>query len=227
MKPITSFISGLILTLTLSVPAMAGGPPPGDGTEPIREPEGVAQLRARYEGKSLDEIRAMGYVFNTEECVPNPAGPGAMGVHVINPQFNEAQFPKGEMDPRNPVAVLLDFHQQKVIGLEWEARDIGQGEMEMFGVPIRLQQGHPGIPEPHYMLHIYFKPNDRVLMLGADPNFDPDLRCLAAMPDTGAGGMARSSGSGSQASIPLVLGVALLVGRRRAARRQRASESPR
>ncbi len=227
MKSITSFIGTLVLTLTLAAPVMAGGPPPGEGTEPVREPEGVAELRARYEGKSLDEIKAMGYVFNTEECVSNPAGPGAMGVHVINPQFNEAQFPKGEMDPRNPVAVLLDADQQKVIGLEWEAKDVGQGEMEMFGVPIRLQQGHPGIPEPHYMLHIYFKPDGKVLMLGADPNFDPDLRCPTAMPEAGAGGMARSSGSWALVPVPLVLGVALLVGSRWAARRQSASESPR
>ncbi len=174
MKAITSFISILILTLTLAAPALAGGPPPGDGTEPIREPEGVAQLRARYEGKSLDELKAMGYTFNTEECVSVP-GVGGMGVHVINPQFNEDQFPKGEMDPNNPVAVLLDAGQQKVIGLEWEAKDVGQGEMELFGVPIKLQQGHPGVPEPHYMLHVYFKPDGKVLMLGADPNFDPDL----------------------------------------------------
>ncbi len=194
MKAITSFISILILTLTLAAPALAGGPPPGDGTEPIREPEGVAQLRARYEGKSLDELKAMGYTFNTEECVSVP-GVGGMGVHVINPQFNEDQFPKGAMDPENPVAVLLDATQQKVIGVEWEAKDVGQGEMELFGVPIKLQQGHPGIPEPHYMLHVYFKPGGKVLMLGADPNFDPDLTCPTAMPDTGAGGMARSENS--------------------------------
>jgi hypothetical protein len=222
MKAITTFISTLILTLTVAAPALAGGPPPGGTTEPIREPEAVARLRARYEGKSLDEVQAMGYVFNTQECVSNPAGPGAMGVHIINPQFNEEQFPKGTMDPRNPVAVLLDAGQQKVIGLEWEARDVGQGAMEMFGVPIELQQGHPGIPEPHYMLHIYFKPGGEVLMLGADPNFDPDLTCPTAMPDTGAGGMARGGTSWGRVSTPLTAGVALLVGvgcvlRRRAA----------
>ncbi len=194
MKAITSFISILILTLTLAAPALAGGPPPGDGTEPIGEPEKVAQLRARYEGKSLDELKAMGYTFNTEECVSVP-GIGGMGVHIINPQYYQAQFPKGAMDPENPVAVLLDADQQKVIGLEWEAKDVGQGEMELFGVPIKLQQGHPGIPEPHYMLHVYFKPGGKVLMLGADPAFDPDLTCPTAMPDTGAGGMARSENS--------------------------------
>ncbi len=142
----------------------------------------------------MDELKAMGYTFNTEECVSVP-GVGGMGVHVINFQFNEDQFPKGEMDPKNPVAVLLDAGQQKVIGLEWEAKDVGQGEMELFGVPIKLQRGHPGIPEPHYMLHVYFKPGGQVLMLGADPNFDPDLTCPAGMPDTGAGGTARSGNS--------------------------------
>ena len=225
MKAITSFISILILTLTLTAAALAGGPPPGDGAEPIREPEGVAQLRERYEGKSLDELEAMGYTFNTEECVSVP-GVGGMGVHVINFQFNEDQFPKGEMDPENPVAVLLDASQQKVIGLEWEAKDVGQGEMELFGVPIKLQQGHPGIPEPHYMLHIYFKPDGKVRMLGQDPPFDPDVMC-PEMPDAGAGGMARSNEGSQWASISLVLGLSLLVGGRWAVRRQGASESRR
>ncbi len=227
MKVITSFISTLILTLMVVAPALAGGQPPGDGTEPVREPEGVAQLRARYKGKSLDEVQAMGYVFNTQECVSNPAGPGAMGVHIINPQYNEAQFPKGLMDPKRPVAVLLDADQQKVIGLEWEAKDVGQGEMEMFGVPIKLQQGHPGIPEPHYMLHIYFKPGGKVLMLGADLNFDPDLRCPTAMPDAGAGGMARSNDGWKLVPVSVALGVALLVGLRLAIRRQVGSASRR
>ncbi len=221
MKAITSFISILILTLTLAPPALAGGPPPGNGTEPIQEPEGVAQLRARYEGKSLDELKAMGYTFNTKECVSVP-GVGGMGVHVINFQFNEDQFPKGEMDPENPVAVLLDAGQQKVIGLEWEAKDVGQGEMEMFGVPIKLQQGHPGVPDPHYMLHIYFKPDGKVRMMGQDPPFDPDVMCPTAMPDTGAGGTARGGTSWGRVSVPLTAGVAVLVGvgwvlRRRAA----------
>ncbi len=227
MKSITSFISTLILTLTLTASALASGPPPGDGTEPIREPEGVAQLRAQYEGKSLDEVRAMGYVFNTKECVSNPVGPGAMGIHIINPQFYDAQFPKGTMDPKNPVAVLLDADQQKVIGLEWEAKDIGQGEMEMFGVPIKLQQGHPGIPYPHYMLHIYFKPEGKVLMLGADPNFDPDLTCPTAMPDAGAGGMARSNEGWGLVPVTLGLGVALLITLGCAVRRLAASASRR
>ncbi len=205
MKIVTSLISTLILTLTLVTPALAGGPPPGDAAEPIREPEKVAQLRARYEGKSLDELKAMGYTFNTEECVSVP-GIGGMGVHIINPQYYHAQFPKGAMDPENPVAVLLDADQQKVIGLEWEAKDVGQGEMEMFGVPIKLQQGHPGVPEPHYMLHIYFKPDGKVLMLGADPAFDPDVTCPAGMPDAGAGGMA-----GRDDGLPAWPGAAIAV----------------
>ncbi len=98
------------------------------------------------------------------------------------------------MDPENPVILLLDATQQKVIGLEWEAKDIGQGNMELFGVPIKLQQGHPGEPDPHYMLHVYFKPDGKVLMLGSDPPFDPDVTCPAGMPQAGAGGMAGDSG---------------------------------
>ena len=46
------------------------------------------------------------------------------------------------------------------------------------------------MPERHYMLHIYFRPDGKVLMLGADPAFDPAMKCQAGMPDAGGGGMA-------------------------------------
>ena len=44
----------------------------------------------------------------------------------------------------------------------------------MFGQTIELQSGHPGVPEPHYMLHIYFKPGGKVLFGTNDQTaFDP------------------------------------------------------
>jgi hypothetical protein len=66
------------------------------------------------------------------------------------------------MDPANPPALLLDENEE-VMGVEWEAADVGQGPMEMFGQTIEIQPGHPGVEEPHYMMHIYFKPGGKVL----------------------------------------------------------------
>jgi hypothetical protein len=100
-----------------------------------------------------------------------------MGIHFINPEYLEAQFPEGEMDPEQPPVVLLD-QNGKVLGIEWEAADVDQGPLELFGQTIQLQPGHPGAEDPHYMLHIYFQPDGKVL-LGTDPQtaFNPELSC--------------------------------------------------
>lgn len=178
-------VGALLLTLCPAVAFAQGGPPIPD---PVDPPEEVAELRERFEDMTPEEVRAAGYVAEPPHCVAAP-GLGGMGIHAVNPELFGAQFPQGEMDPENPSVVLLDAKQENVIGIEWEAKNVGQGEMEMFGVPIKLQQGHPGAPDPHYMLHIFFKPEGKVRMLGADPAFDPDVMC-PEMPDTGAGGLA-------------------------------------
>jgi hypothetical protein len=116
-----------------------------------------------------------------------------MGTHAINRQLYQAQFPKGEMDPANPPVLLLD-ESSNVIGVEWEAADVGQGPMKMFGQTIELQSGHPGAPEPHYMLHIYFKPDGKVLFGTNDQTaFDPEGVC----PEMSAGATASSTSSAS------------------------------
>ena len=153
--------------------------------QPVDPPEQVAQLRQQFEGLTAEQIQAQGYVPEGP-CIPNPEGPGAMGIHAINAELMQAQFPNGTMDPMQPPVVLLD-QNNTVVGVEWEAADVGQGPMEMFGQTIELQPGHPGAEEPHYMLHIYFKPNGKVIMGGnAQMAFDPDLNCPStAMPETG------------------------------------------
>jgi len=100
-----------------------------------------------------------------------------MGIHAINRELYKAQFPAGEMDPENPPVLLLGENDE-VIGLEWEAKDVGQGPIKLFGQTIELQPGHPGVEEPHYMLHIYFKPDGKVLF-GTDARtaFDPEGLC--------------------------------------------------
>jgi hypothetical protein len=163
--------SALLLAL---VPAIAlAQTSPAQLVDP---PPQVAQLRQQFEGLTTQQIEAQGYVPEGP-CVPSPSGVGAMGIHAINQQLYQAQFPKGEMDPANP-NVLLVGQSGKVIGLEWEAADVGQGPIKIFGQTVELQSGHPGAPEPHYMLHIYFKPDGKVLFGTNDQTaFDPELSC--------------------------------------------------
>jgi hypothetical protein len=100
-----------------------------------------------------------------------------MGIHTMNQEYFEAQFPKGEMDPARPSVILLD-ENNKVLGIEWEAKDVGQGSMKLFGQTIEIQPGHPGAEDTHYMLHIYFMPDGKVLY-GTNPQtaFNPELSC--------------------------------------------------
>ena len=184
-----------------------------DASQPVDPPQQVAQLRQQYEGLTPEQLKAAGYEPEGE-CVTNPHGAGAMGTHVINQEYLEAQFPNGEMDPEQPPVVLLD-QNSNVIGIEWEAADVGQGPMELFGHPIQLQSGHPGAEESHYMMHIYFKPDGKVLF-GVDDKtaFDPKLSC---------GELPASGGLVSPAQLSsiifalagglTVLGVALIVRR--------------
>jgi hypothetical protein len=148
----------------------------GNSAQPVDPPQQVAQLRQQYEGLTPEQIKAAGYSPGSP-CISNPEGAGAMGIHAINQELLQAQFPNGTMDPAQPPVILID-QNSKVLGIEWEAKDVGQGPMELFGQTIQIQPRHPGIPEPHYMLHIYFKPDGKVLF-GTDPQtaYDPELGC--------------------------------------------------
>jgi hypothetical protein len=116
-----------------------------------------------------------------------------MGTHAINRQLYQAQFPKGTMNPAKPPVLLLG-QNSKVIGVEWEAADVGQGQMKLFGQTIELQSGHPGAEEPHYMLHIYFRAGDKVLVGTNDQTaFDPEGIC----PEMSASATASTSPSAS------------------------------
>jgi hypothetical protein len=145
-------------------------------SQSVDPPPQVAQLRQQYDGLTPEQIKAAGYAPGSP-CISNPHGAGAMGIHAINQERLEAQFPSGTMDPTQPPVILID-ENSKVLGIEWEAKDVGQGPMELFGQTIQLQSPHPGIPQPHYMLHIYFKPDGKVLF-GVDDQtaYDPALSC--------------------------------------------------
>ena len=145
-------------------------------SQPVDPPPQVAQLRQQYDGLTPEQIKAAGYAPGSP-CISNPHGAGAMGIHAINQELLQAQFPNGTMNPAQPPVILID-ENSKVLGIEWEAKNVGQGPMELFGQTIQLQPPHPGIPEPHYMLHIYFKPDGKVLF-GVDDYtaYDPALSC--------------------------------------------------
>ena len=167
-----------------------------NGSQPVDPPEQVAQLRQEYEGLTPQQIEARGYVPEGM-CVTNPQGAGAMGIHALNPELLQAQFPRGEMDPANPPVLLLGENDE-VIGLEWEAKDVGQGPMKLFGQTIELQPGHPGVEEPHYMLHIYFKPDGKVLFgTDAQTAFDPEGTC----PEMSAMSASATASSTASASV--------------------------
>ena len=115
--------------------------------QPVDAPPEFAQLREQYEGLTPEQIEAAGYV-PMHGCIANPVGAGAMGTHAINGELLTAQFPSGTMDPPAPPVLLLG-NRGEVIGGEWEAADVGQGPMQMFGQTIQIQPGHPGAEEPH------------------------------------------------------------------------------
>jgi hypothetical protein len=140
--------------------------------------------------------------MSTHECVTSPFG--NMGVHYIHPQIFESQLKSGQMDPQNPPVLLVDGNG-RVAGLEWETTK-NTPQPTFLGQPVPLQPGHPGMEEDHYMVHLYFKPGNK-LLLGV---FDPELMCAAG---GGAPGMPRTGTSPiDQWAVPaaVVSGLSLL-----------------
>ena len=209
------FVAAVVMLALLAGAAMAQTAASG----PVDPPPEFAQLRQQYEGLTPEQVEAAGYIPDEGGCIPNPEGAGAMGTHAINGEQLTAQFPNGTMDPTTPPVLLLG-ESGEVIGLEWEAKDVGQGPMQLFGQTIQIQPGHPGVEEPHYMLHGYFEPNGQVRW-GYDPQtaFHPELSCP---------GMAATGGVVSPAQLlgGVLLALAgglVVVGAAFAARRRRLS----
>jgi hypothetical protein len=205
MRRIIVFVTmsaSMAAMLALAGVALAQGAP-----RFVDPPPQVDRLRQQFEGLTAEQAAAQGYVAEGG-CVASPSGVGAMGTHAINPELLRAQAPNGTMDPANPPVLLLD-EDDEVMGVEWEAMDAGQGPMEVFGRTIEIQPGHPGMEEPHYMLHVYFKPGGKVLF-GTDPQtaFDPEGVCpeasasatASAMPSATATATATATGSAGTSS---------------------------
>jgi len=224
MKRIIMLVT--VAALTAAMLALAGAAWAQGTPQPVDPPPQVAELRQRFEGLSAQQVEAKGYAPEGP-CVASPSGVGAMGIHAINPELLEAQFPEGTMDPANPPVLLLDENNE-VMGVEWEAADVGQGPMEMFGQTIEIQ---PGAEEPHYMLHVYSKPGGKVLFGTNDQTaFDPEGACpeasasamlsatatatasASASASSSASALAETGGAFSLTSLAALASVVLLVG---------------
>jgi hypothetical protein len=198
-----TLIVGVAATALLPTAAFAQpAPPPGVMMD---TPPELTAARARFEKSTAEQAATAGYM-STHECVSSPFG--GMGIHFIHPQLFDSQIKSGQMDPENPPVLLVDGNN-RVVGLEWETTK-NTPQPTFLGQPVPLQPGHPGMEEEHYMAHIYFKPNNKILL----GTFDSELKCSAdrtdgpseaAMPRTGNSVM-------DQLTIPLALmaGLALL-----------------
>jgi hypothetical protein len=155
-------------------------------TRLVDEPPGIAQLRAQYAPMTEAQLVAAGFqidpMYVAADMVGLPPAVGAMGYHAINPALMGAQFPQGTMDAQHPPVVLLG-PDKRVIGVEWEAADRGQAPPQLYGQTVNLGPVHPGVDQPHYMLHAFFRPGGKVLF----GDFDAAL-ATPGLPNTGAGG---------------------------------------
>ncbi len=136
-----------------------------------------AALRSRFELLTPSELARDGYQIDSTCVTAAMAGAppelGNMGYHAIHRTLMKVQFGNGRPDPEQPPIVLLDAGQ-RVVGLEWESNQRAPAPV-LFGQTVVIQPGHPGVEEPHYMLHAYFRPDGQVLF----SVFDPHLSCPA------------------------------------------------
>jgi hypothetical protein len=171
-----------------SVAAAAGAAEPKWDlpTHLVDEPPGIAKLRAKYANMTEAELVAAGFqidaTYITATMLGLPPVAGAMGYHAVNGAIMGRQFPLGVMDPDLPPVVLLGA-DKRVIGVEWEVADRGQAPPQIHGQTVNLGPPHPGVDQPHYMLHAYFQPGGKVLF----GDFNPAL-AAPGMPNTGEGG---------------------------------------
>ncbi|MFN8537038.1 MAG: hypothetical protein U0232_06130 [Thermomicrobiales bacterium] len=158
-------------------------------TRLVDEPAGIARLRAQYATMTEAQLVAAGFqvdaAYITAAMVGLPPSTGAMGYHAINPTLMNAQFSHGTMDPDHPPVILLG-PDKRVIGVEWETANKGVPP-QIYDQIVNLGPPHPGVDQPHFMLHAYFQPNGKVLF----GDFNPALTA-PGLPNTGAGGSQRS-----------------------------------
>lgn len=166
------FVALALVVAPVHTPTLAQSQPP----QPVDQPPEFAAVRAKYEHMTREQYMAAGYspdpMCITAAMGGLPPALGGMGVHANNRQLWEAQFSSGKLDPQAPPILLLN-EDGRVVGLEWEAASSTQPPPVLFGQPVPLLPGHPGVEQPHYMFHAYFRPNGQVLFA----TWDPQLSC--------------------------------------------------
>lgn len=179
-RGLASVASGLaILAASVSTASAQLAPPPPPVVIP--QPEILTDIRARYENMTEADVRAAGFAVEPA-CVSSvgaqlPPELGDMGYHALHERLWAQQFRSGELDPSNPPILLLNA-DKRVVGVEWESKATNP-QPALFDQNAPLLPGHPGPEEvnvPHYALHIYFRPNDAVLV----SVWDPQVRCAPA-----------------------------------------------
>lgn len=154
-------------------PASPSMPTPVSGAQ---SPD-FAAVRSKFESLTPADLAAAGYQIDplcvTAAMAGAPPQLGSMGYHAIHPSLLKVQFGTGRPDPEQPPIVLLDA-SQRVAGLEWEVNQKAPAPV-LFEQTVTVLPGHPGLEEPHYMLHAYFRPDAQVLF----SVFDPQLTCPA------------------------------------------------
>ncbi len=167
---------GLIAGATSAI-AQPTSPPAGPPSITVTEPPEFAAVRAKFETLTTPDLAEAGYqiepVCITAAMAGAPPQLGSMGYHAAHPTLHKVQFGSGRPDPEQPPIVLVDANQ-RVVGLEWESNQHAPAPV-LFGQTLVVQPGHPGLEEPHYMLHAYFRPSSQVLF----SVFDPQLQCAA------------------------------------------------
>ena len=125
-------------------------------------------VRARYEGLSQEQVEQMGYhsePFCTDSNEVGEPGLGAMGFHAINHDLFE------NMQPDQPPIMLLDGNGT-VMGIEYETEDASGPAPTFFGHQFEFSPPHPGHEVDHWMLHIYFQPDEELIS-----TWNPQLSC--------------------------------------------------
>ena len=184
-------------------------PTPTATSTPEPEPT-VDDVKAAFEGLTRSDVEDMGYVVD-DQCVTAadagaPAELGAMGFHGVNEALIDDQ-----LDPLEPEAVVLDA-DGNVVAVEYLApANSGLslfGEDLVFVPPLNLDA-----------LHLWLIENPN----GQFADFNPNVTCPAALPETGVGGAAADGGNGLLiAWIAVGAGALSLAGATWALRRRQA-----
>jgi hypothetical protein len=140
--------------------------------------DGAKSATARFH--DLDAAAAAGYTVKVAdlagiECIADPGGQGAMGVHMLNPSLLDDTIDADQpellvYEPRNDGTLKLVALEYLVLKDAWE----GSSKPELFGQPFdEIAAGNRyGLPD-FYALHAWlWKPNPSGILKPYNPRVD-------------------------------------------------------